>query len=280
MSCIPFSGGCERPATDALVRHLNMVEESRFEHSACLDQTDSTRSQPECLYVDPGSDRRLVIERKSIMWPEMYAYEHSKDHALADLISDGLRSLEFKDLYVLKMPALKGVTKQQLELLGRSVAQEIKVKYAALKPGQLLRITTNGYVFRFGTQPIWERDDFGPSARLCFSWTRNDGWPQETDLQEELRPQVLKIFEACTKKFAGYLNDRRLLMLDPHGDISFRSPRWWNSLFKVLQPPPAIGEIWIGSSGDDGFGEEEWVIEKVFGGNVSFSEPIPVTIET
>jgi hypothetical protein len=64
--------------------------------------TDSTQAQPECLYVDSSSHQRLVlvIERKSIMWPDTYAYEHSKDHVLADVISAGLRSIEFKDLYV------------------------------------------------------------------------------------------------------------------------------------------------------------------------------------
>jgi hypothetical protein len=64
-------------------------------------------------------------------------------------------------------------------------------------------------------------------------------------------------------------------MLDPHGEIAFNSPRWWNEIFNKYQPPTAIDEIWIGSRGDDGFGEEEWIIEKVFGGNLVFPEPLP-----
>lgn len=84
----------------------------------------------------------------------------------------------------------------------------------------------------------------------------------------------MKIFEACTRKFAGYESDRCVLMLDPHGDVSFNSPRWWNEVFTKYQPPSAVDEIWIGSCGDDGFGEEEWIIEKVFGGDLAFPETL------
>ena len=62
MSCIPHSGGCERPATDALVHHLNWREGTQYKHRACLDQLDRINPQPECLYVDTVTGRQLVIE--------------------------------------------------------------------------------------------------------------------------------------------------------------------------------------------------------------------------
>jgi hypothetical protein len=208
------------------------------------------------------------------MWPKTYAYEHSKDHDLANAVSAGLEGIEFQDIYVLRMPALKGGSKQELNRVGRAVAQEIRLRYASLRPGQILRIRCNGHLFKFGVQPIEERDDDGLSRGLCFSWTLGDCWPQCADLQEELRPQILKIFEACGRKFAGYASDRRILMLDPHGDVAFNSVRWWSELFIKCQPPSVIDEIWIASSGDNEFGEEEWSIEKVFGGDLALLETV------
>ena len=103
------------------------------------------------------------------MWPETYAYEHSKDHHLANAISAGLADIDFQDLYVLRMPALQGESEQELQNIGRAVSREIFLKYASLKPAQVLRIKSNGYCFEFGIQPIIERDDLGATKGLCFS---------------------------------------------------------------------------------------------------------------
>jgi hypothetical protein len=67
-------------------------------------------------------------------------------------------------------------------------------------------------------------------------------------------------------------------MLDPHGDVRFNSPQWWNEVFTKNKPPSDIDEIWIGSSGDDGFGNEEWILEKVFGGSIGFPESLVIPV--
>ena len=74
MSCIPQSGGCERPFTEAFVEHLNQTGGSRYVHRACLDRIDSKNPQPEAMYVDSERKLQLVIERKSISWPIDYPY--------------------------------------------------------------------------------------------------------------------------------------------------------------------------------------------------------------
>jgi hypothetical protein len=35
-------------------------------------------------------------------------------------------------------------------------------------------------------------------------------------------------------------------------------------------------EIWIASNGTDDFGEEEWILDKVYGGKLEFPEPLPI----
>jgi hypothetical protein len=54
--------------------------------------------------------------------------------------------------------------------------------------------------------------------------------------------------------------------------------KWWNQVFSNFPPPPDIDEIWIGSSGMNDWGEEEWIIEKAFGGLVEFPGLLPIPI--
>ena len=166
MSCIPHSGGCERPATDALVNHVNWLEGTHYEHQACLDQIDRTQPQPECLYVDAYDGRTLVIKRKSISGPESYPHHRSKDHALADAIHAGLAGLEFPDLYSLAMPSVPNESKAELTEAGRFVAEQIRNGYAGLRREQSLHIKCLGHSFSFQIRPFEDRDDDEPDNGL------------------------------------------------------------------------------------------------------------------
>ena len=107
MICIPDSGGCERPFTDAFVSHLNREFGSSYRHKACLDHSNSSEAQPEALYEDYlVQEKSLVTERKSICWPLDFSHRHSNDHLLANLIARDLGTLLADDLYQLNCPEL------------------------------------------------------------------------------------------------------------------------------------------------------------------------------
>lgn len=71
MSCLPESGGCERQRTDPFVIYLNSVEASNYTFAECLERIHRNKPQPEVLYVQQGTNRKLVIERKSLVWPKI-----------------------------------------------------------------------------------------------------------------------------------------------------------------------------------------------------------------
>jgi hypothetical protein len=56
-------------------------------------------------------------------------------------------------------------------------------------------------------------------------------------------------------------------MLEPFGEVDYNPLEWWKELFTKYPVPPAIGEIWIASRCDDGFGEAYLTFEKAFGGD-------------
>jgi hypothetical protein len=278
MSCIPVSGGCERWATDALAETINDLEGTHYEFRACLDHDDRTRSQPECLYTNVDDGRSLVVERKSISWPESYAYGHSKDHDLADAISAHLAGVVFRDVYHLKMPGLSGGSKQEVRALAGLVAEEIRLRHVTLRYGEVRRIECGGRTFEFGIRPVDEREDGDPASGLVFVWPIQAVFSDRDNLQEKVRRQIEKVFAACIRKFADYSDARRVLMLDPHGEIQYFDAKWWNELFKNRQPPPAINEIWIGHHGWNDWGEEEWVIEKAFGAGFQPPDLLPIPV--
>jgi hypothetical protein len=229
------------------------------------------------LYIDTHDGRALVIERKSISWPESYAHGHSKDHELANAISEGLSGLEFPNSYSLEMPSISSGSKAELTEAGRSVAEQIRTSYAELQRGQSLNIECLGHSLTFKLRPLEDRGDDEPDRGLVMTWAMSAPLFRTDDLNSKLGVQIKKMYAACVRKFAGYSDARRILMLDPHGEVAFTSARTWNEVFTSDPPPEAIEEIWIGAHGSDGFGGEEWVIEKVYGGNLEFPcLPIPV----
>lgn len=121
MSCLPESGGCERPFTDAFVEHLNQTGDSRYVHRACLDRIDSKNPQPEALYVDSEQNLQLVIERKSISWPIDFPYRHKKSHFAADRFFEELKGLPPDDLYELRLPMLIKGKKPELQAVGTPI---------------------------------------------------------------------------------------------------------------------------------------------------------------
>src|SRR4051794_40543211 len=114
MGCLPKSGGCERQRTDPFVDHLNWLEGTDYVHTECLDVIYRNSPQPEALYTDKRSGRRMVIERKSLVWPPEYIVGHKNDHFLRDLVIEGLTDLTGDDAYELNLePAVSG-TKEEL----------------------------------------------------------------------------------------------------------------------------------------------------------------------
>jgi hypothetical protein len=96
---------------------------------------DSTRAQPEALYVDVAGNLRLVIERKSIAWPADYSYRHSNDHLAFRVFSEALRDFVFEDIYELKLPLLIKGKQEELRAFALAAAKEVRAHWAQIEEG-------------------------------------------------------------------------------------------------------------------------------------------------
>lgn len=251
MSCIPQSGGCEKPFTDVLVAHLNHSQETNYQHSACLDVADSATAQPEALYTDESIARQLVIERKSISWPVDYPYRHSNDHEVGDVFGDELGDLTADDLYEIRLPLLIEGKRADVLTFAREAAQQIRENWAIVASGRGLQDQTSEKLWwQFFRIPDEDREEGTPEKGLKIAW---DGpwrstfdYLDPTSLPEPLTQAIRKIYKNCSGKFSSYMGARRILLLDPHGDLQKESATWWQEVWANLPPPPEIAEIWSG----------------------------------
>lgn len=269
MSCIPRSGGCERSFTEPFANHLNVIEGSAYIHGACLDQSDSTTPQPEALYIDKESGVELVLERKSISWPVDYAYRHSADHEIADVFSQGLKDLVTDELYEIRLPMLMEGKRAELRLLAAKAVKEIRAAWATVSAGGRIRgCAGDNWRWNFGKSPSFDREPETPVSGLAVEWVQESNlltdFLDPTRLPSDLVSSIEKILENCSKKFHAYPGRRRILLLDPHGDLRFQAPTWWGEVWASLPPPPEIGEVWAGLYDWIDDEREDWVFSQLF----------------
>jgi hypothetical protein len=123
--------------------------------------------------------------------------------------------------------------------------------------------------WRFSRIPAWEREDGVPEKGLKIMFAGRpllalENYLDPADLPEELRATLAGIYASCSKKFAAYGDAKRLLVLDPHGDLRYRWKEWWTDVFLSMSPPRIIEEIWSGVFDFVDDYSQEWQFEPLF----------------
>ena len=75
---------------------------------------------------------------------------------------------------------------------------------------------------------------------------RLDDYLEPARLPDDLALALRKIYSACVAKFAAYADAKRILVLDPHGDLRHQPIDWWKELWSALPPAVDIEKIWSG----------------------------------
>jgi hypothetical protein len=267
LSCLPDSGGCERGRTDPFVAHLNVLEDSHFEHEACLDVLDRTSPQPEALYVDTVTSVRMVIERKAIIWPPNYPQTHKNDHFLAQTVTEALRAICQDQLYALVLePSVEG-RPTEVDQFAKDVIRQVGQEIGLVRAGRSIGSRRPGRRWCFRLQNAWERYCHPLKSGLVVFWCPESDMPELCEpesIPEALQEVLRRIFASCSRKFAPYPDARKVLLIDPHGDLRHAPVDWFARLFGSYPPPKEIDFIWLGVYDwllDD---QQGWMFDKVY----------------
>lgn len=265
MGCLP-QDGCEKLITDPFVLELHRLEQKQYIYKACLDKVRSgpQAAQPEIMYVDRSTGERLVIEVKHLVWPQRYAQRHKTDHEVAEKIAASIRPLVTEATYELGLPHLFQGNEDDVEEFVESVARSITSNMDTVNAGRAIGSQRQGREWTFRRQHPLDRNDWDPTSGVYVFWNVPNDW--DPALRErariELAPDLRKHFGACIKKFAGYMDARRVLLLSLVGDVDFDDDDW-ASLFSHTPPPDAITEIWRADYTWVSESEQGWTFAKL-----------------
>lgn len=265
MGCLPESGGCERQRTDPFVDHLNWLEGTNYIHSVCLDVLYRNSPQPEALYIDKASGARLVIERKNLVWPPEYAVGHKNDHFLVDLVSDELKDLVNDDAYELQLDFTISGTTAELEEYADVIAQTVISRFPEIRGGLRVGSTQEGRRWAF-----WRGDRANrafhrnPETGLGVHWDVRSSEDHDRKPPEGFVKEVARLFGACVPKFEPYMDARRILVIEQHGDMRYMGAWWWKRVLDVVMPPPEIQELWDGMFDWLDDYQQGWTFEKLY----------------
>ena len=173
MGCLPNSGRCERQRTEPFVQHLNAIENTSYRHEACLDLVIRNRPQPEVLYIEPSTAQRMVIERKTLVWPIDYAERHQAFHFLANLILDELGELTADAPYGLTLQSGVSIDRQELREVTQEIVTQVTAHIADLRPGDVIVSIQSELPWEFYLESCGERSEFSPPKGLIIRWSQN-----------------------------------------------------------------------------------------------------------
>lgn len=81
---------CEwRGGLEEFVSHYNRENGTNDARAECLDILRTggrTARKPEVLVTDASTSKQMVVERKSVVWPESYLLRHQNEHDFGSAI--------------------------------------------------------------------------------------------------------------------------------------------------------------------------------------------------
>jgi len=265
MACIHKGINCEIPFLEPFVAHYNKVESADYQFYTCLDKGRSSEAQPskqpEALYSGEKSGL-LTIERKIISWPKDAIKNHNMWHDFFEPILE--RHDLFADApYLLKVPHIVPIVPSKFKIGRLHLEEQLKRLKTNISNGKTYRISTP-FECRFRIQDEWERDESQPETGLMVTTNLPWRWGSSKEERAPIYKELERYFKDCRKKFSIWQNTRKILLLEPHGDIT------WDALLfapwdKILRGDE-LDEIWTAVFYHEHYlsWSENWEFERIF----------------
>jgi len=247
--CEWFEGGLGE-----FVSHFNRELGRNYARTECLDIVrigGSTAKQPEVLVTDTTDGKRMVIERKSVVWPPDYILKHNNGHNFADTIWAETAGQFNDDCYELH------VSGRQIENIEarriKEIAKQIGSYITDLDSSQLPFRGSRPFGWTFNQANEHEHEGRKGIVVVESDEMRLDDFLDE-DAKEGTASAMQKELDAASLKFDGYSDATRVVLLD-----FFGTELWEDDippLMCSLSIPVNIDEIWMS--------KREWVSDDRF----------------
>jgi hypothetical protein len=246
MSCLPSGSKCEWNDLKHFVEELNSREGSDYSRTSCLDLC-SISKQPEVLCTS-SVGKKLVIERKAVIWPTEYAERHRAEHRFFDLICQRLRPvLDTTSAYELQISPPDLIS-------DRSLSEHAEKVYLAIF-SRLNEVVNEAVIFeppplsfRFRKQHFSERGFDEPSTGLAIVTTEEEVTliDNKGRMEESFRLHLQQLVNAASTKFTDYQSVRRILVIQPFSASLYTAMLdFGTNMLDSLKIQPMIEEIWM-----------------------------------
>lgn len=264
MTCLPPSSKCEWRDLKHFVQHLNSAEGKGFARTNCLDLCSSSK-QPEVLCTDADGST-LVIERKSVVWPESYAAHHQGEHRLFSLVSDAISPLLGQEApYELRIYPLASTTRSALCQYVNEIKAVILENRDLLEGGTTLK-SKSARAFCLRKQSDLEREDGEPPNGLCIITTDEPIAITDSsgDVDIGFSECLSRLLASAPAKFKNYGESRRIVLLQPISSTLYLAMNEQAStVLSQTSVPECVNEIWLGFE----YADKLWTFTRVFPGN-------------
>jgi len=216
----------------------------RYERSECLDVIHRNSRQPEVLLKCAGQ-QDLVVERKTVVWPENYIRDHKGFHHLGNELSRrlGQRFRDNPHVLIIQEESLSNTenfqraTDEICSAIERGDVNGCKPFAWRLSPARNFEYLLNGDVHGIG---IVANGKPGP-------------WHNTPEKIMEIRSQTLVGFQnACRnvivdarKKFEDYSRARRILLLQFISDTELVFDEDIEGILKSSIHADDCNEVWV-----------------------------------
>ena len=262
-SCLPVSNEHEYCIAQHFVGRYNERNETDYRVVAFPEIDNRNTKEPEVLLEDPRGGPRLAIERKSVVYPldEHYLGKHRNGHYFFDLFIEQLklRGCDFTDsLYqvVVHERDLNDRRQKEIPWIAEQVAAAVARNWSRIDESfdGIGEKTPIPWEFRV-VQPE-ERDYNDPECGIGILVNLERSLLESPEKIEELRQGYAAEFknqaERAAEKFAGYLECRKLLLVQFFGEsFSGVGNREIKRIVKSASLPEVIDEVWVA--------RQEWV---------------------
>ena len=219
--CLPPSGKCEWRNIRLFIEFINRRFGTNYGLEKCLDVVDRKNPQPEVQVMDRISGRRMVVERKNLVWPSDYVKYHRGEHVFMDEFIARAGQLFDDGPYVLRLRGPLNGNKQTIIGYAQAIAEEIANRKQDLY-GNGRIVSSRPFLWSFARLGHFEREIYGDVDGVGVEfWEESSMEPGVYEKGiEEIRRTLIRHLMSAARKFSNHADSLRILLLSVYGEIA------------------------------------------------------------